>query len=795
MMNLLTGWLRLGILLSLLLFRVHDGYGKVDSSRIWQDMAARAVLNNPQKAFQLGEKALKASISSKDKKPEFLIRNYEILAESAIRLFQPDIAFSQLFEAMEMASRYNLQRERIRCLLLMGRLNWILEDPSKSMYYFSEAVKLSSSAGDFRLQLISEAFLAYQTININPPGERSDFEKIRELLDFVSVPPVDTLVFAQASNLMGNAVSIHRADADLAIRYYQQAVSLSEQAGDEHMALLYGQNLAESLMIQGNYPTAEAMLTKILNSARSINSDMLVYSSLKLLAACAGQRLDYRRAYEWQKAYEELKSKHLNESQQRRTNDILQSYIRNKKEIRLKEQENARLAGLVESEKKLRKYQIYIMGALFILFVLTAFVVSNRIRLQKIRRQRLLAEQQNAELEILNEKLRQQSAEAQRAREAAEIALKAKADFISVITHEIKTPIHAVIAASHLFEDIGNSAQARTNLEILRVSAQNLYGLINNVLDFNKIESGKIELEPRPFSLQDLLSGIQMSFLPLAEEKGIDLRFRVDHNLPSAFIGDRLRIGQIFINLVSNAIKFTHKGFVTTEVQYQTRTDGKSRIAVFVKDSGIGISPMEKDRIFDFFSQANPHIPAQYGGSGLGLTIVSRLLALMGSSLSLHSEPGQGSEFSFFLELPETDPIFLRSGQNAAARADLSRFRVLFVDDVEYNRILAQRFFEKWHIAYDFARNGREALELAGKYPFDIILMDIRLPDGDGFDFSLKIRELSGKEHVPILAMTAADRSEISAKLQESGMQDYIGKPFAPDDLRLALEQWLTKTG
>jgi CheY-like chemotaxis protein len=165
----------------------------------------------------------------------------------------------------------------------------------------------------------------------------------------------------------------------------------------------------------------------------------------------------------------------------------------------------------------------------------------------------------------------------------------------------------------------------------------------------------------------------------------------------------------------------------------------------------------------------------------------------MGSQLSLQSEPGQGSEFSFQLQLPETDAIFLRSGQHAAARADLSRFRVLFVDDVEYNRILAQRFFEKWHIAYDFARNGREAIDLAAKYSFDIILMDIRLPDGDGFEFSLKIRELNGNGHVPILAMTAADRSEISVKLQESGMQDFIGKPFAPDDLRLALEQWLIK--
>jgi signal transduction histidine kinase/CheY-like chemotaxis protein len=764
-----------------------------DSSRIWHARAERELFRNPKASLIFGEKELKTIISAGD--PGALVRNYEILAEASIRLFHPDQAFSYLFRAIEIASQKKMNAAEVRCLILMGRLNWILEDAGKAIYYFSEAAKLASSAGEFSMELKAKSFESFQKIQLNPPGKKADFDKISEWLDFVSVAPVDSQSYAQAANLMGNVAFLHKADADLAIKYYQLAANLSDQMGDVYMAGCYRQNLAEMYIQKGNIPAAETLLNSILKSGREINSDMLVYSSLKFLSTCAAIRMEYRKAYELQSAYEDLKSRHLNENQQLRTNDILESYMQKRKEIQEKEQENARLSAIIESEKKLRSYQFYLVVVVFSLLILSALIISNRRRLDKIKKQRKLAEEQNAELESLNEKLRQQTLGADKARETAEAALRAKADFLSVITHEIRTPIHAVLAVSHLLEDSVSTPKNRANLEILRISAENLHSLINNVLDFNKLESGKIELEPRPFSLHELLAGIQMSFLPLAEEKGIEFQFRVDQRLPHAFIGDRLRIGQILNNLISNAIKFTGKGFVHVEVEYQRFEHQDDQVRVIVRDTGIGLNDEEKEKIFGFFAQANAGISGRYGGSGLGLTITSRLLNLMGSKLDLDSQPGKGSVFSFQLNLPETDVLFLSSsGSNGLVKINFSRFRLLFVDDVEYNRILAQRFFEKWQISYDFASSGKEAIELAAMNRYDIVLMDIILPDESGFDVALKIREMSGYDLVPILAMTASDRNEVNEKLKESGMQDFLGKPFSPEDLSQMLEKWLLKT-
>lgn len=773
-------------------FTVFPAFGISDSSEIWLELSRKALYHNPGQSLIFGGKALRASSGKPNS--EMAVLSHEILAEASIRLFHPDNAFSHLFQAIEIASRNEKNPSRIRCLIQMGRLNWILEDPSKAIYYCSEASRFAKIAGEFKLQLQAEATAAYIRISMNPPGEKADFKKVQELLDYVSAPPVDPESYARAVNLMGSAVYLHLSDFNLASKYYQQAILSCEQMGDEYQAASYSQNLAEIYISNGSIPAAEDLLNETIKAARKMNASMLVYSSLKYLSACAAYRMDYKKAFELQTAFEELKSRHLTESQQLRTNDILQSYTQNKKEIQRKDLENARLASRIESEKKLRQYQVYLLAFVFTLVVLSGLIISNRIRIKKIRKQRMFVEEQNARLETLNDKLRIQTMASEKSRETAENALKSRADFLSVMTHEIRTPIHAIIAASHLIEDSRNSIQTRNNLDILRISAENLHSLINNVLDFNKIESGKVDIVSKPFSLQDLLAGIQLSFLPQAEEKGIDLNFRIDKNLPAAFLGDRFRLGQIFTNLISNALKFTHSGSIEVEVQYSLEKSPEGLTAVFIRDSGIGISKVESERIFDFFSQANEGISSRYGGTGLGLTITSKLLHLMGSQLSLKSEPGKGSTFSFNLQLPETDALFLRSAFQAPSEIDLSFFRILFVEDVEFNRILAQRFFDKWQISCDFAKTGKEAIELAAAHQYDIILLDIRLPDVNGFEVACNIRKMDANNNVPILAMTASDPNEISLQISESGMQGFLGKPFGPDDLRQALEKWLFKT-
>ncbi len=759
-----------------------------DSTEFWQRKARHLLLDQPGQAVEAGEQALRCSRNSGDFREEVL--SHEIIAEALIRRFYPDQAFSHLFEALEISSRHSLLSARVRCLIQIGRLNWILEDGSKAAYYFSEALKEALKAGDFRLQLLAEAHRSYLRVQLNPPGEEADYLKVRELHNFVSVAPIDTSLLAQASNLMGNVAFLQKSDIDLAIRYYQQAIDYAGQMGDSFLEASYEQNYAEMLIKKGSIPAAEEVLGKSLKTARLVNSDMLVFSNLRLLASCSALRLDFKRAFEYQSAYEDLKSRVINETQHRRTDEILQEYMRRKKEMQLRDQEIARAAANLASEKKLRYYQVFILASLFAFILLLAWIILNRTQIKRIRKQGELVEKQNHELEILNEKFRIQSVESEKSKELAESALRARADFLSVITHELRTPIHAVIAAAHLLENADNSHHSRQNLEILRFSAENLNGLINNVLDFNKIESGKIELEPKPFSLRELLEGIQTTFSAQAEEKGLEFIFRVDRELPDAFLGDRLRLGQVLSNLLSNALKFTHQGRVSFELQY-FRGNPEGNLGISIRDTGIGMSKEESERVFGFFSQANPGISGRYGGSGLGITITSRLLELMDSRLLIESEQGKGSHFYFKFHLPETDALFLERSGPGTAEASFARFRILFVEDVQFNRILAQRFFDKWLVAYDFAVSGQEALELAALHRYDLILMDIRLPDMSGFEAASQIREIPGSAATPILAMTASDRTEIEEEMKQSRMQDFLGKPFSPQDLRMALQNWL----
>lgn len=371
------------------------------------------------------------------------------------------------------------------------------------------------------------------------------------------------------------------------------------------------------------------------------------------------------------------------------------------------------------------------------------------------------------------------------AKAAAEIASEAKANFLSVMSHEIRTPLNGIIGLTHILLQEEPRNDQLKNLSLLKFSGENLLVIINDILDFNKIESGNIQLEEVDFNLYALLDSIKQTNSYKCEEKGISFDYQYDKKLPEVFVGDSVRIAQVVNNLVSNAIKFTEKGTVKLSANFVKLADKKVEIKIAVQDTGIGIKQENFDKIFERFSQEEVSTTRKFGGSGLGLSITKKLLGLMGSEVKLESTEGKGSTFYFTLRLPvgnEKLNLITRGHSLDFQNLKEHNISVLIAEDNKVNLLVAKKFLNQWGIEADHAENGQIAVDKVLNQKYDLVLMDLQMPIMDGFEASKQIRERVGTK-LPILALTASVLSEIRNKAKEVGMTDFITKPFTPHDL------------
>lgn len=381
-----------------------------------------------------------------------------------------------------------------------------------------------------------------------------------------------------------------------------------------------------------------------------------------------------------------------------------------------------------------------------------------------------------------------------KAKKKAEEGTKIKTNFLSTMSHEIRTPLNAVIGLTNILQAQEHLPSQTKHLKSLKLSAKNLMALVNDVLDWNKIESGNLVFEKTEINLKKLLEEIKGTYLHQAQDKNIKLLCTIDEEIPKVLVGDFTRLTQIFNNLVSNALKFTHQGKVIVHIKALKSAIGFQKVNISVSDTGIGIEKTKFKEILKAFAQASSDITRKFGGSGLGLSITNKLISLQGGKLKIKSELGKGSvfEFDIVFELPKNSQSPKSANDVTLFKIDLNKVNVLLVEDNLLNVVVAKTIIENFGPKVTVAENGVEALAAFDKAKFDLILMDLHMPIMDGYTATKKIRELD--KNIPIIALTASAFANAKNKVLKTGMNDFITKPFDPVRLKQIMVENLEKS-
>ncbi len=326
-------------------------------------------------------------------------------------------------------------------------------------------------------------------------------------------------------------------------------------------------------------------------------------------------------------------------------------------------------------------------------------------------------------------------------------------------------------------------------LNILQISARNLLSLINDVLDFSKIEEGKIVFAESDFDVRALFNDIKLANKIRADENGNVIKVMFDEDIPRFLKGDITRITQVLNNLVSNAIKFTKNGRITIELQLKSTKGNKVEIDFSVTDTGIGISKENQEHIFERFTQAHQYITREFGGSGLGLAIIKRLLALLDSEVKVESEEGKGSKFYFSIWFEKSDLKEIEFNTDNDVKEGLGGIKVLLVEDVTFNAILASKMLSNWNADVTLAENGAIAVDKVKNGNFDLVLMDVQMPVMDGLTASTEIRKFN--KSIPIFPLTASTSADMQAQFKSIGIVDIIFKPINPDTLHRTILKFI----
>ena len=696
-----------------------------------------------------------------------------------------------LLVARESGDKTDLQNVMIN----MGEIYQKQDDYPKALDYFNQALSINQAIGNKSGCAASLNAIGYVY------RRKKDFSKAHNYFE-EAVKFYESAGNKQAmANELEDIGDFYRQQAEYpkALEYLFKALKIQKELNDKRSAsynfgviaytyfLIATDNNKTTLnkMFAGNKRAALKKAAIIADSAIAIQKELgdlyLLQDSYISNSICYEEIGEYKGALEHYKKYVAIKDSIFNlekdkkltqlsmkfEFDKKQATDSLQHTVENNlNQLRLQKQKTFTYAGFI--------------GMALVVFLL--FFVFKNYNNQRKSNQRLQA----AQKEILEQK------------ERAEQSERFKQQFLANMSHEIRTPMNAVMGMTNLLIDKNPRADQQHYLEGIRKSSDILLHIINDILDLSKIESGKMELEKTDFSLHETTQQIIETLRHKADEKGLHLLSEIDGSIPDVLIGDPVRLNQVILNLAGNAIKFTEKGSVEIKVELASGDPSTLlNVRFSVIDTGIGIPKDKLETVFESFKQVNASDTRKYGGTGLGLSISRQLVELYGGEIKIESEKGSGTTFSFALNFEAGSEERLQKQLNAHAHIDghiLDGLKILVADDNEYNRIVADDTLRaKADVRIETASNGHEAIELLKAKDFDVILMDVQMPEMNGFEATMFIRTnlSSPKKDIPIIALTASVLRTDLDKCRQAGMNSYIPKPFSASQLILGIAEVL----
>ncbi|MFT5892117.1 MAG: signal transduction histidine kinase/CheY-like chemotaxis protein [Dokdonia sp.] len=554
------------------------------------------------------------------------------------------------------------------------------------------------------------------------------------------------------------AIAATKNNTQNAEELFDLAISQANNAGNKFLLAKSNIKKAEILLLQKKIEEASTAINIAQAISTSENYPNLLSQSYRVSSHIAKEQNDISKAYDHITLY----NNYVDKNRKSKEAGIILDPLQENKEL------NAQLKKDIELEtaRSIKANTLTTVLTIAMITILSLLILS----LYKNNNLRTKA----------NELLQAKNTELIVAKDNAEKASMVKAQFLSTITHELRTPMYAVTGLTHLLLSENPTEEQKKHLDSLKFSGEYLLSLINNILDLNKLEANKVEVEQTAFNLKKRIEDVLFALGKSAKDKGNKLNFEFDQDIPEEVLGDPLMISQILINLVGNAVKFTRDGNVDVRVQKIKQTESETYLHFEIEDSGEGISKKKQKNIFQNFTQGSVAINRKFGGTGLGLSIVKNLLDLLDSKVELESTLGKGSKFSFNIKYNLTKQAGEESNpHNIIYDIDyvaLENRKILVVEDNKINQMITRKILEKNKMVCDVADNGEIAVEKARNQDFDLILMDIHMPGISGIEATEQIRLFD--KGIPILALTAVTIDENIDEFHEAGFNDIIPKPY-----------------
>jgi len=696
------------------------------------------------------------------------INELQTAARDAMQSHDFEKAIVELSKANKLLSLVENDSIRVAVQMEVAELHYTLQNYDKAAFEAETALELVKNS---RLRNKKAPALTLYGQILTQLGRYEEAEKNLNEANSIYVRNNDEVNQASVFSALGVLRMKENKYKD-AVNYFNAAISGFNQSDDHYDLARLNINKAEALLKFDNSSNlnaiaeAERSLSRANQIIRREGYNLLKMEYYRIASYIALRRNQYEEAERYLSIYE-------------RKNDSLDavylSAIYKGVEIdsnisNLRETIEEQRADIDKQQKSINLSKMTTALSIALIIILSLLTLS----LYKNNNLRAKA----------NELLQDKNSELQLAKEKAEKASLAKAQFLSTITHELRTPLYAVTGLTHLLLEEDPKPHQKEHLNSLKFSGEYLLSLINNILDLNKLEANKVELEKTTFNLKKRVNDVLIALKKSSEDRNNKLHLEYDQSIPESLIGDPIKLSQVLINLIGNSVKFTQNGDVSVRVS-KLKEDGKRvRLHFEIEDNGVGISKKKQKSIFETFSQASLQINRKFGGTGLGLSIVKNLLQLMGSKIHLESQLGKGSKFWFDLALEVAEDLQDQKGNKKLSYevdyASLKNRKVLVVEDNKINQMITRKILEKHEMDCMVADNGLDAVALVQENSFDVILMDIHMPGISGIEATEKIRTFN--KDIPIIALTAVTIDENLDHFYKAGFNEIIPKPFKTEE-------------